>query len=56
MTDQASLADVARRVGVSPATLRRWVDSGLVPAGPGRAMTPASIAQARVVSRLRERG
>jgi adenylate cyclase len=56
MTDEPSLADVARRVGVSPATLRRWVDSGLVPAGPDRAMTPASIAQARVVSRLRERG
>ena len=56
MSTEPSLPDVARRVGVTPATLRRWVDSGLVPAGPDRAMTAASIAQARVVSRLRERG
>jgi adenylate cyclase len=56
MGDEPSLADVAGRVGVAPSTLRRWVDSGLVPAGRDRAMTPASIAQARVVARLRERG
>jgi adenylate cyclase len=56
MSEQPSLAEVARRVGVTPATLRRWVDSGLVPAGEGRAMTAASLAQARVVARLRERG
>jgi adenylate cyclase len=49
-------ADVARRVGVTPSTLRRWVSSGLVPAGPGGEMTAASVAHARVVARLRERG
>jgi adenylate cyclase len=51
-----TLADVARRVGVTPPTLRRWVDSGLVPAEADGTMTAASIAQARVVARLRERG
>ncbi|MDX6729519.1 MAG: adenylate cyclase [Baekduia sp.] len=51
-----TLADVARRVGVTPTTLRRWVDSGLVPAEADGTMTAASIAHARVVARLRERG
>jgi adenylate cyclase len=51
-----TLADVARRVGVTPPTLRRWVDSGLVPAEADGTMTAASIAHARVVARLRERG
>jgi adenylate cyclase len=54
--DHQSLADVARRVGVTPSTLRRWVASGLVPAGDGGGMTAASLAHARVVARLRERG
>src|SRR3954469_5907199 len=53
---QPSLADVARRVGVTPPTLRRWVRSGIVPAGDDGAMTAASVASARVVARLRERG
>ncbi|QEC50131.1 MerR family transcriptional regulator [Baekduia soli] len=51
-----TLAEAARLTGVSPATLRRWVDAGLVPTGPGGALTPASVGQARVVARLRERG
>jgi adenylate cyclase len=51
-----TLAEVAGRIGVTPATLRRWVSSGLVPAGADGEMTAASVAQARVVARLRERG
>jgi adenylate cyclase len=47
---------VARRVGVTPATLRRWVDAGVVPKAPGSEWTPATIAHARVVARLRQRG
>src|SRR3954462_9534788 len=50
-----SLSDVARRLDVSPATLRRWVDRGIVPLGNGR-WTPAAVAHARIVARLRERG
>jgi adenylate cyclase len=53
---QLSVADVARRVGVTASTLRRWIASGLVPAGDGGEMTAASLAYARVVARLRERG
>jgi adenylate cyclase len=51
-----SLGDVARRAGVTSSTLRRWVATGLVPAGPDGEMTAASQAAARVVARLRERG
>jgi adenylate cyclase len=47
-------ADVARAVGVTTRTLRRWVDSGVVPKD--GAWTPAAIAHARIVARLRERG
>jgi adenylate cyclase len=50
-----TLSDVARRLDVSPATLRRWVKDGIVPLGNGR-WTPAAIAHARLVARLRERG
>ena len=50
-----TLSEVARRVDVSPATLRRWVKDGIVPLGNGR-WTPAAVAHARIVARLRERG
>jgi adenylate cyclase len=50
-----TLSDVARRIDVSPATLRRWVNDGIVPVADGR-WTPAAIAHARIVARLRERG
>jgi adenylate cyclase len=49
------LAEVARRAGVTPATLKRWVKAGVVPAPKGR-WTPAAAAHARLVARLRDRG
>jgi adenylate cyclase len=52
---EVTAADVARRIDVPPATLRRWVRSGLVPLSDGT-WTDAAIAQARIVARLRERG
>ncbi|HEV7493890.1 adenylate/guanylate cyclase domain-containing protein [Baekduia sp.] len=51
-----SLAEIARRVGITAPTLRRWVASGLVPVDGDGAPTAASLAHARVVARLRERG
>src|SRR2546421_12635154 len=56
--DQAgtiTLAEASRIAGVSPSTLKRWADEGLVPVQDG-AWTPASAAQARVIARMRERG
>jgi adenylate cyclase len=51
-----TLPDVARRVGVTPPTLRRWVASGLVTLGEDGLPSAATLASARVVARLRERG
>jgi adenylate cyclase len=50
-----TISDVARRLDVSPATLRRWVNDGIVPLDGGR-WSPAAVAHARIVARLRERG
>jgi adenylate cyclase len=52
---EVTAADVARRIDVQPATLRRWVRAGIVPLDDG-VWTDAAIAQARIVARLRERG
>lgn len=52
---EPTLAHVAERVGVTPATIRRWVDRGLVPGFDGH-WTPAAISYVRLVARLRERG
>jgi adenylate cyclase len=52
---EPSLSDVARTLDVSPDTLRRWVREEIVPVREGR-WTPAAVAQARIVARLRERG
>jgi adenylate cyclase len=49
-------AEVARRVGVTPATLKRWVSTGVVPMTDGGGWTQGKIAHARIVARLRERG
>jgi adenylate cyclase len=54
--EHPSLAEIARRVGITAPTLRRWVASGLVPVDDDGATTAASLAHARVVARLRERG
>jgi adenylate cyclase len=48
-------AAVAEEVGVSPGTLRRWTREGVVPL-PHGAWTPAAVAHARIVARLRARG
>ncbi|HEX4720190.1 MAG TPA: adenylate cyclase regulatory domain-containing protein, partial [Thermoleophilaceae bacterium] len=50
---------MATRTGVTPATLKRWVDKGVIPNGgtvTSDGWTPAAAAHARVVARLRERG
>jgi adenylate cyclase len=50
-----SLNEAARRAGVTPATLRRWAEQGVIPVKDD-AWTNATAAQARVVARMRERG
>src|SRR6059058_229655 len=54
--DGLSLTDAARRVGVTPATLRRWLRDGLIPQHDGNGWTTAALGQARVVARMRDRG
>lgn len=57
--ERVTAAEVARRAGVAPATLRRWVADGLVPGAPrkaGVAWPQVAIAHARIVARLRDRG
>ncbi len=50
-----TLTEAAARAGVSPGTLRRWAKAGVIPQYKGD-WTPAAIAHARIVARLRERG
>jgi adenylate cyclase len=50
-----SLSEAARRSGVPSSTLKRWAEEKIVPVRRGR-WTAAAAAQARVVSRMRERG
>jgi adenylate cyclase len=52
-----TLKEAAERVGVSPATLRRWAEAGVIPEVDGsREWTEPAVAHARIVARLRERG
>ena len=53
-----TLKEAAEQAGVTPATLRRWAGSGVIPQLDGdtsRWSAPA-VAHARIVARLRERG
>jgi adenylate cyclase len=52
-----TLTEAAERVGVSPSTLRRWAESGVIPeVDGGGEWTAAAVAHARIVARLRARG
>jgi adenylate cyclase len=53
--EELTLRDAAREAGVSPSTLRRWGELGVIPPYRGR-WTPAAAAHARIVARLREQG
>jgi adenylate cyclase len=50
-----SLSQAAERAGVTAGTLRRWAEQGVIPNG-NCGWTPAAVATARIVARLRERG
>src|SRR5438552_3241694 len=50
-----SLSDAAAQAGVTPGTLRRWAKQGVIPQYDGH-WSPAAVAHARVVARMRERG
>ena len=52
-----SLQETAARTGVSPETLRRWANQGLIPSYSGDgSWSPSAVSHARLVARLRERG
>jgi adenylate cyclase len=53
--EELTLAEAAREAGVSPSTLKRWGDDGVIPEYRGR-WTRAASAHARIVARLREQG
>jgi adenylate cyclase len=55
MPPPPSAAQLARDLGTTPATLRRWIDRGLIPQYTG-AWTPPAVGHARLVARMRERG
>jgi adenylate cyclase len=50
-----TLTQAATRAGVAPSTLRRWASEGMIPQYDGQ-WTPAAVAHARIVARLRDRG
>ena len=58
MDGTMTLKEAAEQTGVSADTLRRWARSGVIPEFDGRTdeWSPAAVAHARIVARLRERG
>jgi adenylate cyclase len=57
VAEELSLKEAAERVGVTPATLRRWAREGVIPEVDGTGeWTTAAVAHARIVARLRDRG
>src|SRR5437764_6646190 len=58
MDQMISTKEAAEMVGVTPATLRRWAKTGVIPEHKGdeTEWAPAAVAHARIVARLRERG
>jgi adenylate cyclase len=56
--DRLTLAEAAELAGVNSATLKRWASSGVIPElqDGSSEWTPAAVAHARIVARLRERG
>jgi len=55
--DKLTLKQAAEQAGVSPATLKRWAESGVIPEVDGSGdWTAAAAAHARIVARLRQRG
>jgi adenylate cyclase len=57
VAERLSLKEAAERVGVTPATLRRWAREGVIPEVDGTGeWTTAAVAHARIVARLRDRG
>ena len=57
-TPTVSLREAAEQAGVRPETLRRWARSGVIPEMDGDVggWSPAAVAYARIVARLRDRG
>jgi adenylate cyclase len=56
-SERLTVTEVARRAGVTPATLKRWAKQGLIPEVKGKdSWTAGAAAHARIVARLRERG
>jgi adenylate cyclase len=56
--DRLTLKEAAERAGVTPSTLKRWAETGVIPDmdGGGGGWPPAAVSHARIVARLRERG
>jgi adenylate cyclase len=53
---ELTLKEAADAVGVKPQTLKRWAETDVIPGHDGERWTPAALAHARIVARLRDRG